>query len=200
MDNKEEKLLLGGFSDQIFSAIQRNIPLERRQSLLIKLGIDTVLNVLPKLIVTIIIAVLLHELIPVVIFVVSFLLLRGFAYGRHLQSDLVCTILTIIVFTGVPYFIHFTGGMPVFGRILSSIMMIIGIGILAPADTRKNPITSRFRKKQLKKRAILVSVFLSSLQLVISNFTGTVVAVAMFTALLLLIPLRGGKSNERTII
>ena len=59
MEKPEQKLLLYKLSDRLFAAIQKNLQLERRQALLVKLGIDTVLNVIPKLIITIILALLL---------------------------------------------------------------------------------------------------------------------------------------------
>ena len=141
MEKPEQKLLLYKLSDRLFAAIQKNLQLERRQALLVKLGIDTVLNVIPKLIITIILALLLHELVPVLVFMGSFLVLRGFAYGRHLKSDLLCTILTIFVFVGVPYVIG-TGISEVY-RLLLSLIFVIIISIFAPADTVKNHITSK---------------------------------------------------------
>ncbi|MCG0676975.1 accessory protein regulator protein B [Lactiplantibacillus plantarum] len=123
MEKPEQKLLLYKLSDRLFAAIQKNLQLERRQALLVKLGIDTVLNVIPKLIITIILALLLHELVPVLVFMGSFLVLRGFAYGRHLKSDLLCTILTIFVFVGVPYVIG-TGISEVYRLLLSLIFVI----------------------------------------------------------------------------
>ena len=141
MEKPEQKLLLYKLSDRLFAAIQKNLQLERRQALLVKLGIDTVLNVIPKLIITIILALLLHEVVPVLVFMGSFLVLRGFAYGRHLESDLLCTILTIFVFVGVPYVIR-TGISEVY-RLLLSLIFVIIISIFAPADTVKNPITSK---------------------------------------------------------
>ncbi|WQH19143.1 accessory gene regulator B family protein [Lactiplantibacillus plantarum] len=72
MEKPEQKLLLYKLSDRLFAAIQKNLQLERRQALLVKLGIDTVLNVIPKLIITIILALLLHELVPVLVFMGSF--------------------------------------------------------------------------------------------------------------------------------
>ena len=131
MEKPEQKLLLYKLSDRLFAAIQKNLQLERRQALLVKLGIDTVLNVIPKLIITIILALLLHELVPVLVFMGSFLVLRGFAYGRHLKSDLLCTILTIFVFVGVPYVIG-TGISEVY-RLLLSLIFVIIISIFAPA-------------------------------------------------------------------
>ena len=64
MEKPEQQLLLYKLSDRLFAAIQKNLQLERRQALLVKLGIDTVLNVIHKLIITIILAMLLHELVP----------------------------------------------------------------------------------------------------------------------------------------
>lgn len=200
MEKKEEKLLLSGISDRMFESIQNKVPLEKRQALLIKLGIDTILNVIPKLILTIVLALFLKELLSVSIFVISFLALRGFAYGRHLKSDLLCTILTITVFVGVPYLISFTDGIPIGGRILVSAFITLGIGILAPADTKKNPITSNFRRQKLKRKAILVSTILSLVQFITHNYIGTVIVVAMFTALLLLLPLKGVNYNEKNTI
>lgn len=138
MEKREHKLLFYKLSERLFNALQNNLQLERRQALLVKLGIDTVLNVIPKLIITIVLALLLHELVPVLVFMGSFLVLRGFAYGRHLKSDLLCTILTIFVF--------------------------------APADTIKNPITSKSLRRKLKKQAVFLALIFSGLQLVTNNY------------------------------
>lgn len=195
MEKPEQKLLLYKLSDRLFAAIQKNLQLERRQALLVKLGIDTVLNVIPKLIITIILALLLHELVPVLVFMGSFLVLRGFAYGRHFKSDLLCTILTIFVFVGVPYVIG-TGISEVY-RLLLSLIFVIIISIFAPADTVKNPITSKSLRKKLKRRAIGLSLILSLLQIVSNNYFGTIILIAMALAALLLMPYERRENYER---
>ncbi|MCW1911182.1 accessory gene regulator AgrB [Lactiplantibacillus paraplantarum] len=194
MKAKEEKLILNQLSDRVFESIKNNIPLERRQALLIKLGIDTVLNVIPKLIVTIIIAVLLDELIPVVIFAFSFLALRSFAYGHHLKSDLLCTIITVATFIGIPYLVYLSDGIPKIGRLLICIPITAVIGILAPADTNKNPITSSVLRKKLKRRATLLAILLSISQMFLENYSGTLIVVSMAFASLLLVPEKGSES------
>ncbi|MCW1911684.1 accessory gene regulator B family protein [Lactiplantibacillus paraplantarum] len=138
MEKREHKLLFYKLSERLFNALQNNLQLERRQALLVKLGIDTVLNVIPKLIITIVLALLLHELVPVLVFMGSFLVLRGFAYGRHLKSDLLCTILTIFVFVSVPYMVNFTVDIPEMGRSILGLALTVIIGVFAPADTIKN--------------------------------------------------------------
>ena len=198
MEKPEQKLLLYKLSDRLFAAIQKNLQLERRQALLVKLGIDTVLNVIPKLIITIILALLLHELVPVLVFMGSFLVLRGFAYGRHLESDLLCTILTIFVFVGVPYIVNFFDSIPGMMRGILGLILTVAIGLLAPADTIKNPITSKSLRKKLKKQAILLASMLSVLQLVVNPYFGMIILISMVIAVLLLVPLKGGKTNERS--
>ena len=196
MEKQEHKLLFYKLSDRLFNALQSNLQLERRQALLVKLGIDTVLNVIPKLIITIILALLLRELVPVLVFMSSFLVLRGFAYGRHLESDLLCTILTAVTFVGAPYLISFTNGISEPFRLLLCLILTIPIGVFSPAVTKKNPIKSQALKKSLKHKAIVVSILFSFLQVFINNNFGTIVVVSMLLVVSLVIPLKGGKSDE----
>ncbi|WP_251899202.1 accessory gene regulator AgrB [Lactiplantibacillus paraplantarum] len=198
MEKREHKLLFYKLSEQLFNALQNNLQLERRQALLVKLGIDTVLNVIPKLIITIVLALLLHELVPVLVFMSSFLVLRGFAYGRHLKSDLLCTILTIFVFVSVPYMVNFTVDIPEMGRSILGLALTVIIGVFAPADTIKNPITSKSLRRKLKKQAVFLALIFSGLQLVTNNYFGTIILISMVLAVLLLMPLKGGKTNEGT--
>lgn len=198
MEKREHKLLFYKLSERLFNALQNNLQLERRQALLVKLGIDTVLNVTPKLIITIVLALLLHELVPVLVFMGSFLVLRGFAYGRHLKSDLLCTILTIFVFVSVPYMVNFTVDIPEMGRSILGLALTVIIGVFAPADTIKNPITSKSLRRKLKKQAVFLALIFSGLQLVTNNYFGTIILISMVLAVLLLMPLKGGKTNEGT--
>ncbi|ALO05446.1 accessory gene regulator AgrB [Lactiplantibacillus paraplantarum] len=198
MEKREHKLLFYKLSERLFNALQNNLQLERRQALLVKLGIDTVLNVIPKLIITIVLALLLHELVPVLVFMGSFLVLRGFAYGRHLKSDLLCTILTIFVFVSVPYMVNFTVDIPEMGRSILGLALTVIIGVFAPADTIKNPITSKSLRRKLKKQAVFLALIFSGLQLVTNNYFGTIILISMVLAVLLLMPLKGGKTNEGT--
>ncbi|WEE35932.1 accessory gene regulator AgrB [Lactiplantibacillus paraplantarum] len=198
MEKREHKLLFYKLSERLFNALQNNLQLERRQALLVKLGIDTVLNVIPKLIITIFLALLLHELVPVLVFMGSFLVLRGFAYGRHLKSDLLCTILTIFVFVSVPYMVNFTVDIPEMGRSILGLALTVIIGVFAPADTIKNPITSKSLRRKLKKQAVFLALIFSGLQLVTNNYFGTIILISMVLAVLLLLPLKGGKTNEGT--
>ena len=196
MEKPEQKLLLYKLSDRLFAAIQKNLQLERRQALLVKLGIDTVLNVIPKLIITIILALLLHELVPVLVFMGSFLVLRGFAYGRHLESDLLCTILTAVTFVGVPYLIQFTDGIPELFRFILCLLLTVPIGMFSPAVTRKNPIKSQSLKRALNHKAIITSLVFSFLQFLVSNNLGTIIVVSLLLVFTLIVPLKGGKSDE----
>ncbi|GBF02607.1 accessory gene regulator AgrB [Lactiplantibacillus paraplantarum] len=196
MEKREHKLLFYKLSERLFNALQNNLQLERRQALLVKLGIDTVLNVIPKLIITIVLALLLHELVPVLVFMSSFLVLRGFAYGRHLKSDLLCTILTVVTFVGVPYLVQFTNGVSELFRFLLCLILTLPIGIFSPAVTRKNPIKSHSLKKSLKHKAIVVSLIFSILQFFINNNFGTLIVVSMLLVFTLIVPLKGGKTDE----
>ena len=74
----------------------------------------------------------------------------------------------------------------------------MAIGLLAPADTLKNPITSKSLRKKLKKQAILLASMLSVLQLVVNPYFGMIILISMVIAVLLLVPLKGGKTNERS--
>ncbi|MCW1911682.1 hypothetical protein N7X57_14730 [Lactiplantibacillus paraplantarum] len=59
-------------------------------------------------------------------------------------------------------------------------------------------MTSKSLRRKLKKQAVFLALIFSGLQLVTNNYFGTIILISMVLAVLLLMPLKGGKTNEGT--
>ena len=102
--------------------------------------------------------ILLENLIKTVVIIgLSFAILRFFTFGLHCQSGVMCLLLSVFLDVISPILIKDI----YVGTIARSVLMITYIFIIfryAPADTENHPLVKKEVRKQLKSRAVIVSI------------------------------------------
>ena len=108
--------------------------------------------------------ILLENLIKTVIIIgLAFALgglkyiLRFFTFGLHCQSGLMCLLLSVFLDVMSPILIKdiYVGTIP---RCILMIIYVFLIFKYAPADTENHPLVKKEVRKQLKTRAVIVSI------------------------------------------
>lgn len=134
-----------------------DVETEKIKYLKCKLALEIILINFSKLSIIYLLSFTLEIPKAVLIFHLAFLYIRKYAYGAHSNSSLKCTIISLILFVGIPFYLVNFVLLP--KRLLFIVLMINSILIFkfAPADTKKNPIIDLKKKRELRKKAMIAN-------------------------------------------
>lgn len=142
-----------------------------------------------KLILLLIIGYFLNILIPMVIAIGSFSIIRRFAFGLHCSSSRSCSIITVLVFVGQVYLFKFITVNPYILYAIAAMSLLI-LYKYAPADTKKRPIVSKKLRKKLRLKSVITACILITAALITPNYLyKTIIIVNLFIEALCTLPL-----------
>lgn len=120
-------------------------------------GMEILLENLIKTVIIIGLAFALGGLKYTLVAILSFTILRFFTFGLHCQSGLMCLLLSVFLDVMSPILIKdiYVGTIP---RCILMIIYVFLIFKYAPADTENHPLVKKEVRKQLKTRAVIVSI------------------------------------------
>jgi len=121
-----------------------------------------------KIIVIMILAAIFNIFTEVLIFMITFNVIRTCSFGLHATKSWICLLSSIIIFILIPYMcIYIT--LPSYIKYIISIITILLIYKNSPADTEKRPIINPKRRTVLKYLSTLIAVFFGICALCIDN-------------------------------
>ena len=123
-----------------------------------------------KMLVIIPIAIILGIIKELLILLLAFNLIREQAHGLHASKTWICLVSSTIIFIGLPL-IAKSIIIPFLFKVIINIIGLILISIYAPADTKKAPIIRKEKRKKLKVKSIIYTIFLIIISLVIKDST-----------------------------
>jgi len=194
-ENMKEKLYqkdtyIEKLSNSILMKIQRSRNLGNIDYLKCKLGLETMLINLSKLIGIYSIAFLMGMFFEVFVFHITYMAIRTFAYGVHCKTSFICTIMSCIVLVGIPMALTifwFSKIVLIGVCILNDIILVI----YAPASTDKNGI-KRLKESDkivLKNKALRNNIIILLLALLYPDiYIGNLLVVASFMASIMTTP------------
>ncbi|EGO2653252.1 accessory gene regulator B family protein [Enterococcus faecalis] len=144
---------------QLLDKMTSEKELSRKEYLKCKLGLEIFLLNVTKLTVIYGIAFFLHSSLEVLIFHSAFMLIRFFAYGAHSSSSIACTIISSILFIGIPSVLHGVH----FSSIDLLVVNLLNFLILlkyAPGKTKKNHVGNLNHQYRLRRNALLANTIL----------------------------------------
>ncbi len=143
----------------------------------IKYGIESIYLTITKTIVVIIISLLLNTTKELMWFMLFYGLLRITAFGLHAKKAWHCWVLSLTLFSLIPYLIKVL----IINKYISLSLFIIStilFIIYAPADTEKRPLIHK-RKRIIYK---IISIIISIIYMTISRFTGSIISNSLLFA------------------
>lgn len=168
--------------------IKNNLSKTDEELAQIHYGIECIISNTLKLLLIFIVAYLLRIWNYIIIALVTFAILRGFASGIHMDTTIKCNIMNFIIFFGNTYLSLFLKLNKIFVSILFLISFII-IFLYAPADTRARPLTNSKKRKLLKLFSILSTIILYILCLLLNNpIYYDLIAFSIFIEAILITP------------
>ena len=139
----------------------------------LKYGLESFYSLVTKIGIVVIISILLGTLKETLLLILFYTMLRVVAHGIHASSNLACWLITIPIYSIVPFIAKILV-VPDYIKIIAIFVSIVLFSLYAPADTHKRPLvnsTKRTRGKLLSLIALLplqVIILFSSNQ-IISN-------------------------------
>lgn len=153
------------------------------------LGIEIFLHNIPKLILIAAVAAILGILPWVAVTWASFACVRRYASGLHAANSITCTIVSLLMFVGIPYVMQ---DMRLDAHVFCLWLAVIALALYryAPADTAACPIVGKKKRARLKKRAVFSCAVVMALALLLFNdaYYG-LIALGTSYALILVLPI-----------
>lgn len=184
MEEKAQLLNLWHIEKRMSTWLVEKLPIhkEHDQNLYIKVkfGADVFMNNLLKTLIIYGMALYFELFMGTLIFHVSFLLIRRYAYGRHAKNTFHCVCISILLFLCIPYLIR-QGVLPFPILMIQNIFSLTILAIFAPGVTAKNKIRDE-RKQKLRVKAMTNCLLLSGIQLLVPLNDANLIAGGMFVA------------------
>lgn len=155
----------------------------------IKYGLETLYLTITKTIILLIISVLFSYLKELILFMIFYGILRLTGFGLHAKKSIHCWISSLILFIGIPnickYFV-----IPMWIKILISVITLVLIIIYAPADTEKRPLIHKNKRVAYKIITIIISIiYLFFIYYLSTEYLINILLFSLITECLMINPL-----------
>lgn len=142
-------------ADKIADSMYENHIIEQDEIEIYRFGTQLLLETLFSFLVFLIIAAFFGRVTEMIIFTISFALLRQYAGGSHSKTFLGCFAVSCLMFSSLYIPLNFTGDGTVFICIGSALSLPV-IAVLSPVDSVYKPIDKDDRQKYRKRLLILL--------------------------------------------
>ena len=123
----------------------------------IRYGLETFYITIFKLIVLFLISFFIHTTKELCLLFLFYGLLRLTGFGLHANKSIICWILSIMIFSVIPFIIKNVTFFPSVLYIVSLILTILII-VYAPADTKKRPLISKKKRLVFKVLSSITAI------------------------------------------
>lgn len=133
----------------------------------LKYGLEGIYNVLTKLFVVLILAIITGTIVETSLFLLFYAGIKTFSFGIHAKSSIGCWIITILIYNIIPLAMKNFNCSNLLGYIIIG-LSFLSILLWAPADTPKRPLIRR--KNRIKCKILsLIIVFLYATIFLLNN-------------------------------
>ena len=154
--------MIDKFCAYLTKKIRKEMPeVDDERAEVIMYGLQNIIGELPKGIIILIIAYILGIFKLTVISILIIAPYRCVSGGVHMKTHIGCIIYTLLLYSGsslLGKYIVLTGNVKIMLAIAIWIFCMIMIKLYAPADTENHPLVKKEVRKQLKTRAVIVSI------------------------------------------
>lgn len=134
----------------------------------VKLGLETLFINVSKMIVVYVFALLFGVLWQVFVFNVSYILIRRFAGGIHAPNSLLCSLLSVITFIGIPYIVIMYA-LPIVAILVAFVCSSIILYLCAPYISKKNGDIYKENKRKLRNQSLVTCFILLGITLLVQD-------------------------------
>lgn len=134
----------------------------------IKYGLEGLYLMITKLVIITIIAIILNIIKEYIIFTIIYTIMRIPSFGIHAKKSWICLLTSTIAFIGFPL-MAINIKLNIITKITIGIILIIGICLFSPADTKKRPIINKKRRMTYKILSTIIAITYITLSIIIKN-------------------------------
>ena len=158
------------------------------ERLKIKYGIQLILNMLTKILVSFLIGAIIGLFMETLLLVLFFGIIRLYSGGAHYDSDKMCWIVTVAIFVGGALFSNVVD-MNIYFFVVSILTATVLLWKYAPSQTTKNPIPYNCRRSR-KYRVVLFSLLYLLIGITCRNeITMVLIFIAVWSNVISVLPM-----------
>lgn len=157
------------FMKKVMSFIQNNNDkYDNEQLEIIQYGLESIYITITKSIIIFFIAFLIGTIKELFIFMIFYNLIRMPAFGLHATKSSYCLISSTIIFIGSTILAKVIV-IPIYIKVILTVIIILCIYNWAPADTHKRPIVNKKRREIYKTLATIIAITFSFTSILITS-------------------------------
>lgn len=129
---------------------------------IIEYGLEGFYLTMTKIIIIFLLGFILGKIKNILMLLLSYNVIRFFAFGLHAKKSYQCLVLSLLLFIGGVYACDYLY-IPLELKGITLIILIFLIYMYAPADTEKRPLVNKKKRKRYKVYSVLISLIYSIL-------------------------------------
>ncbi|MDO5569379.1 MAG: accessory gene regulator B family protein [bacterium] len=154
----------------------------------IKYGLESMYINISKIIIIVLLATTLNLLIPTLLVMLAYNIIRSTSFGLHATKSIYCLISSILLFIGGAY-ICLNLTIPIYIETIICILCFICIYLYAPADTQNRPLINIKKRKRYKTISIISVVLYTIIILIDNSIISNYLLIGLVEASILIHPL-----------
>ncbi|MGM9848678.1 MAG: accessory gene regulator B family protein [Bacilli bacterium] len=161
-----KKIILGKCMD----LVKKNNPTYQEEKLEeIRYGLESIYLTYTKIFLIFVLAYFLGIIKETLLLLVTYNIIRTFAFGIHATKSIYCLITSLMLFIGGVYVVKYMS-LNIYVKAIISIILLICIYKYAPADTYKRPLINERKRKKYKVISTILGIAYVILIIIFNNY------------------------------
>ncbi len=150
--------------------VKKNNPTYQEEKLEeIRYGLESIYLTYTKIFLIFVLAYFLGIIKETLLLLVTYNIIRTFAFGIHATKSIYCLITSLILFIGGVYVVKYMS-LNIYVKAIISIILLICIYKYAPADTYKRPLINERKRKKYKAISTILGIAYVILIIIFNNY------------------------------
>ena len=150
--------------------VKKNNPTYQEEKLEeIRYGLESIYLTYTKIFLIFVLAYFLGIIKETLLLLVTYNIIRTFAFGIHATKSIYCLITSLILFIGGVYVVKYMS-LNIYVKAIISIILLICIYKYAPADTYKRPLINERKRKRYKVISTILGIAYVILIIIFNNY------------------------------
>lgn len=169
--------------------MNQSLSLSELEFLKMKIGFEVILINITKGIVIYGLAMILNVFFYTLLLHCSYLVIRNKSFGLHARSSLMCTVISILLFVIIPFWVKDV----ILNPVVILIVFFVSFCCLfryAPADTEKLPLIGAKKREKLRRESAIRCTLLGLIALGLANSSiGTMITFGVGIQIVFILPI-----------
>lgn len=170
--------------------VKKNNPTYHEEKLEeIRYGLESIYLTYTKIFVIFVLAYFLGIIKETLLLLLTYNIIRTFAFGIHATKSIYCLITSLMLFIGGVYIVKYMS-LNIYVKTIISFMLLICIYKYAPADTYKRPLINEIKRKKYKVISTILGIAYVILIIILNNnIISNYLLIGMLESVIMIHPL-----------